>query len=56
MKVSPEITVNRPSYVDQERTSLGKFIVPLWGWGEDGGGGVSPLHVVKRVFGTGYSS
>ena len=50
MKVSPEITANRPSFVEQERASLGKFIVPSWGWG------VSPLHLVKRVFGTGYSS
>ena len=29
MKVSPEITANRPSYVDQEGTSLGKVIVSI---------------------------
>ena len=27
--VLPEITANRPSYVDQERTSLGKPIVSI---------------------------
>ena len=29
MKVSPETTVNRPSCVYQERTSLGKLIVSI---------------------------
>ena len=29
MKLSPEITANRPSCVDQERTSLGKPIVSI---------------------------